>query len=61
VCINWRVTNNDAEWEINLAKVKEWKADQIVSMLSMVHPHLCRDLTESMLLPIVIVGTEYVV
>jgi hypothetical protein len=59
VCTNW--SSYDAEWEINLAKVKEWKADQIVSMLSMVHPHLCCDLTESMLLPIVIVGTEYVV
>ena len=40
VCINWRVTNVDAEWEINLEKVKEWKAEQIVSMLFMVHPHI---------------------
>ena len=39
VCINWRVNNNDAEWEMNLGRVKEWKAEQIVSMLSMVHPH----------------------
>ena len=40
VCINWRVTNVDAEWEINLEKVKEWKAEQIVSMLFIVHPHI---------------------
>ena len=30
----------DAEWEINLEKVKEWKAAQIVSMLFIVHPHI---------------------
>ena len=29
----------DAEWETNLGRVKEWKAKQIVSMLSMLHPH----------------------
>ena len=40
VCEHWRVYNKDAEWELKLVELKEWKTEQIVSLTFMVYQHI---------------------